>query len=527
MTRWPHQTAGLAAVKDAIGRKVPRTLVTSPTGGGKGKMIADLVAWAADEMVWRVAVYSNRRLLTTQTSDVLLDEAIEHGVRAAGHRDRRHLPVQVCSIQTEGARSVRREPERQKPLHDCRMVVVDEAHLYLGDEAREVIAKHVSAGAAVVGFTATPIGLGEHYDELIVAGTNSELRSCGALVTARHFGPEEPDAQLVGYVQVGDDPTERQCVGAMGRAGTERLFKLFGRVLDHWTRLNPRQRPTILFAPGVAESVWFAQEFVRAGYPAAHIDGANLWVDGELVPTSQEARDDLLGRFARGDIKVLSNRFVLREGVNVPQAECGLLCTIFGSLQSYLQACGRLLRACPESEKVDATLIDFGGNWHRHGSVNADREWDLDCTAGMVAGMRVERLRARKEPEPFPCPQCSRVMLGRTCPECKWVAENWTKVRPVVQIDGTLVLQEGDIYEPRRVAQTDNWLEDWKQCYWRTRKSKSRKSFREAFGLFAKEHWGYFPRPEWEYMPAYEMDQWRPVADVPMSRLMANGEAAG
>ena len=58
---------------------------------------------------------------------------------------------------------------------------------------------------------------------------------------------------------------------------------MFGRVLDHWRKLNPDGRPTILFAPGVAESIWFVDEFARNGIRAAHIDGEDTYLDGETV----------------------------------------------------------------------------------------------------------------------------------------------------------------------------------------------------------------------------------------------------
>ena len=42
-----------------------------------------------------------------------------------------------------------------------------------------------------------------------------------------------------------------------------------------------------------------------------------------------------------------------REGIDMKWATFGILACIFGSLQSYLQAVGRLLRGCPERHFVD------------------------------------------------------------------------------------------------------------------------------------------------------------------------------
>src|SRR5262249_8275086 len=142
--------------------------------------------------------------------------------------------------------------------------------------------------AVCVGFTATPIGLGDLYDTLIIAGTNSELRECGALVPCYHYGPDEPDMRHIRRVEVGKDLTENQNRRAMMVTG------IFGGVLESWRKLNPEEKPTILFAPGVRESVWFADQFRANGIRAAHIDGEDVYVDGKWVKSSREARADVL-----------------------------------------------------------------------------------------------------------------------------------------------------------------------------------------------------------------------------------------
>src|SRR5690606_37882455 len=112
-----------------------------------------------------------------------LDRAgIDHGVRAAGWSDvgKEHL-MQLCSIQTEASKVYRRG---EWLLHPAERVIIDEAHLFNNPTANHILDDHHADGAAYVGFTATPIDLANQYDLLIVAGTNSELRQCGALVVA-------------------------------------------------------------------------------------------------------------------------------------------------------------------------------------------------------------------------------------------------------------------------------------------------------------------------------------------------------
>src|SRR5690606_31673084 len=107
---------------------------------------------------------------------------------------------------------------------------------------------------------------------------------------------------------------------------------------------------------------------------------------------------------------------------------------------------------------------DHGGNWWRHGSLNADRVWDLTWSATMHAGVRAQDIRDGKEPEPIVCLKCAAVRAGgRACPRCGYVASR--KSRMVVQSDGTLREMTGDIYRPRRVEHRTDTERLWESMY--------------------------------------------------------------
>jgi superfamily II DNA or RNA helicase len=291
-------------------------------------------------------------------------------------------------------------------LHDADRVLVDEAHLQISDTVQQILTWHLSRGAAYIGLTATPIGLWHLYDHLITAGTTSEMRNCGALVPCFHYGPDEPDLRKL-KLRLGQDLTEQQQRKVMMNS------TIFGRVLEWFKKLNPEGRPTILFAPGVGESIWFAEQFFSAGISAAHIDGQEVWVNGKIERTSREARAEVLQNTRDGRIKVLCNRFVLREGIDAPWLSHGILATVFGSLQSYLQSGGRMLRAYPGLDRV--TLQDHGGNWWRHGSLNADRQWRIEYDAYAVSRVREDRMRLKTEKEPVRCPDCALILVCGRC----------------------------------------------------------------------------------------------------------------
>lgn len=525
MERWPHQVFGVSEALAGIARGERRLLVTTPTGGGKTRMMLDLAEhYLAEQRP--VSLYTNRRLLIEQTSRVLAEAGYAHGIRAARYDADLGELLQVSSIHTEHSRSVKR---KTWSLHGADLVLIDEAHLQTDQRTQQILAEHLAQGAAVVGFTATPLGLKELYDRLIVAGTVSELRACGALVYARHYGPDEPDPR--DCKTSGEDLTEKENVSAIMREG------IFGRVLEWFRRLNPDQKPTILFAPGVRESLWFAEQFQAAGIAAAHIDGEDVWIAGQLYRTSRERRQEVLHGSQQGDIKVISNRFCLREGVDAPWLCHGVFACVIGSVQSYLQAGGRLLRRYPGLESV--CIQDHGGNWHRHGSLNADRIWDLDSDARDVSYRREEALRKKacakcgraliwgplcgcghlNVAEPFRCPGCGLIVTAPRC-RCGWEAGGKKKSRPVVQSDGTLREMTGDVYRRRAMYQQPDGPARWERMYWRACSKKWQATFRQAFALFAQENNWRWPDRSWPLMPLHEQDEKRRVADVPMDRLV-------
>jgi superfamily II DNA or RNA helicase len=379
------------------------------------------------------------------------------------------------------------------------------------------VTAHLSDGAIIIGFSATPLDLESLYDHLVVAGTPTELRGCGALVLANHFGPDEPD--LDAFRKQGKKfPTEGEDFSEILASTVMRSPTLFGRVSVAFEQTNPEHRATLLFAPGVRESLWFAEQFFAKGITAAHMAAGEVWMNGEWLATAtpaeeQDSREKVLRASKYGSVVVICNRFLLREGIDASWLSHGILATVFGSVQSYLQSGGRLLRAAPG--KTICTIQDHGGNWHRHGSLNIDRHWDLRYTAGMVYQLRADRIRSKEEPEPWRCPVCMQIQTSRRC-KCGY-RPGPKPSRPVVTTDEKLIELTGDIFRPVRIDQTPIGVKHWKQTYWRCKRAKL--TFRQAIGLYARENGGAYPDPTWPLMPREEMDCYRLIADVAMDRL--------
>lgn len=499
---WPHQRYAVSAVTQAIADGKRRIVLTSPTGGGK----TDIIMMLADQFIGagkKCVIYTHRKLLIEQLFREFTKFGLDCTVRAPGY-DHDYFPLQICSMQTVNSRVTKRKTET---LHRCDLAIFDECHVVTGPTAQTVMKAHLADGATILGVTATPIDLEGLYDHLIVAGKTSELRACGALVLAKHFGPDEPDMKAFAKeLATGKDLSESKAEKAMMVDG------IFGRVIEWYTKLNPEHKPTILFAPSVGASLWFAQQFHAAGITAGHIDGEEVWINGLF--TGPIGRESLARGSQDGSIRVVCNRFVLREGVNWPWLAHGIFATVFGSLQSYLQSGGRLLRFYDQLPHV--TIQDHGGNWHRHGSLNENREWALDLTSNGIAMHRADAMRQNPAKQPCRCPQCGQILLKSACP-CGF--EVHTRTRPVVQSDGTLREMKGDVYKPRRVAKFQGAEAEWVRVYYRAKNSKNRMTFYQAEALFAGEHHWNWPARHWRMMPFNSADMGRRVADVPNERL--------
>ncbi len=83
MPLWPHQAAAISSLSTAI-RPKARICVTSPTGGGKSKIMSAIIEQAVERRQ-RVLLLTHRKLLLTQLSRGLEQAGIEHGIRAAEH----------------------------------------------------------------------------------------------------------------------------------------------------------------------------------------------------------------------------------------------------------------------------------------------------------------------------------------------------------------------------------------------------------------------------------------------------------
>ena len=127
-----------------------------------------------------------------------------------------------------------------------------------------------------------------------------ELVAAGFLVPCRVYAPVRPDLADV-HVKRGDY-VESELSERMNTA------KLVGDMVEHWFRLNPERRRTVVFAVDVKHSVHIRDEFRRADVLAEHIDGT----------TPVDERDRILAKLKTGEVEVVTNLSGTYRGLGLP-----------------------------------------------------------------------------------------------------------------------------------------------------------------------------------------------------------------
>lgn len=482
---WPWHQRGVEELREAIRSGLRSLVYTSPTGGGKTSVMSHLAQSAAAKDR-SVLLLTNRKIITKQMRETIDETGVDYGVIAAGQQMNMGPSVQLARIQTINSRVYERE---KFPLPPASLVLIDEGHSRLYDQVAEDYKKR---GAVVVMFSATPVGLKKGlYDRIIHAGTNTELVKAGALVPCEIFSVDEPDMQGV----------KRNKVGEFVHKGMVRRVMqtiVFGDVFSHWLRLNPLQKPTMLFAPGVPESRWFVEQFESRGVRAAHIDG----------DTPEFEREKIIEGSRNGEIKVVSSFGVLREGANLPWVVHGILVQVCGAFSTFLQLVGRLLRAHPGKEF--ARLQDHSGAYHRHPDPNQDHVWDLNDTDAKLSKERKKKLERGEEKEPVRCPECGAIRPpGPQCLNCGH--RHSMSVRAVRMTDGTLQKKTGSV--TKRKQRKSNSQMAWTNCLYRA--GRSGRTLKQAVGMYRQTTGTHppddvFPKPP----PPESLDWGRKVGDI-------------
>lgn len=535
---WPHQLYGVDEAINAFSNGTTSVCLTAPTGAGKTQMQIALARWGVKS--GKVLCLTNRILLTKQTREVFRDSGVPVGVISSSMKwaEREDCQVQIATIQTilAGRRA------DSSYWVDADLVLADEVHQLATGESADLLNEYRDRGAKVCGVTATPLGVSNVCDKLIVAGRTRDLQQDGILCQAIWYAPSELDTRKLVKGKVDLSVTESDARRTWGplRGKNEHIrTRIVGNILQHYEQLHPERTHTLAFAPGVKESLWGAQFCYGRGIRSLHVDGQDFWFDGQMYDRKQSEKvfEDAMQLWRDGEIPILWNRFVLREGIDEPQIKCIMLATPIGSYRSFLQMVGRGLRIHISKDKC--LVIDFGGAWWRHGSVNVNVDWEsvYDCAdPDTLSKNRIAEQREHGEPMGRVCANCGMVhKYGRlvVCKYCGHKLHLGKPSRPILQADGTLTQVSGEPIQQWKIRNTPECQKMWDGLYWNAvKKHGGDVTFNELYSRFAYKtavnagtkqrpaFWhSYYPPRDLPKMPKNKNSWHRRVGDVSRDEL--------
>ena len=409
MSLRPYQQAaleGLVGYFASGGKGHP--IVSMPTGAGKSHIIAAFAEYAQQ---WgsRLLVATHSKELVAQDyhklADLLGEPAVGIYSAGLGRRDTTQ-PVLCAGIQSAvtpmrgGHMRVRDELLAGRDL-----VLIDECHLMPFDgkgRYRTLFqrAQELNPRVRFVGLTATPYrGSGRYLHQ----GTGALFTDVCHEVDVESLVDDGYLSELVARsTKQGNIETKgiRSRQGDFVKGDLERAAMADDRVsqaLDEACELGADRRSWLVFACSVAHGQAVLAELQRRGIRSAIVTGT----------TAPDARDRAIRDYKAGLLRALVNVNVLTTGFDAPQTDLLVVLRPTKSVVLYVQMMGRGMRITPG--KSDCLVLDYGGNVHRHGPINAIR------ATTSPKGETVAGTAPVKE-----CPECMSLVHAalRACSQC-------------------------------------------------------------------------------------------------------------
>ncbi len=463
----PQQVTFEDAIRDAYRRGVRSVLATAPTGFGKSVVIADM-GFKAAERGRDILIVTNRRQIVRQLQEHCYNAGIRTGIIMADEERDEDAPVQVASIQTL----------KRRGFSEVKMpgfIIIDEAHQE-NDAYRKLIRERFPE-VRILGMTATPVGPGGarigHFDEIVEPIRNSEVIETGDLLKVHpYLAPSEPDLGGMDLKRTSQDDLGQ-------RVDT---CTVYADVFAEWEPYRHMQTMAIL--PSRAVCNGFLRQCLAKGISTKVVDGT----------TCQSERDDTFFEFKATDCQMLLGVDVIREGLDLPIAQCLIDLQPTHQFRVYWQKIGRIKRPHPSQES--AVVIDLAGNLWRH-MVHPDQDppWG-EITNDMTIEEVIERKSGTRCPNcgskdiysikghGYKCEACKHEWQTKTpwvCPSCKQGLGPWQKViggvcpncgtkvgvKPVRRLrmeDGSIRTVPADEIKRRKKSKANKDQAIWDKC---------------------------------------------------------------
>lgn len=346
------------------------TLQVLPTGGGKTIIISAVIHKILEQQPKaKFLVLQHRQEIFDQNiqklkmycgDDFLSSRKITIGKMNAKTKE---FGFQVCyAMQQTLALFVNKFKSELLSYHlDYDYIIVDEAH-HLSAASYKDILPIIGIKAKLYGITATPYRgdgktLGEFFNNISAKMWVTDLINRGQLVT--------PEFYTVSLNRQSTDDFKVIKTKCKTQGELEKLYDLslqddsndedekysvaLSKVYEVWVE-KAYLKKTVVFAASVQMSQSLVKYFNTKlnSNQCEHID----------AKTPKIIREEVLERFAKSDVVIVSNQNILTEGWDCPIVECVILLTESSHKTTYLQKVGRGLRTAEGKDKC--IVLDFG-----------------------------------------------------------------------------------------------------------------------------------------------------------------------
>lgn len=351
-------------------------LIVSPPGSGKSVVISE-IAKLTVKKGGHVLFFVHRQELVKQIKDSFKQQGVD---------------LNHCTILTVG-----KVANRLNILAKPDLIIVDESQHSRAKTYQKIF--NYYSDVPRLGFTGSPWrlsgkGFKDIYSAMVEGPTTKWLIEHHKLAPFTVYGYQLGDKNLLKKSSTGDYTSKSM------DDFTKSI--IHGDIVKSWLKFA-KDRKTIIYCHSTSFSKIVAQEFRNAGINAVHVD----------AKTPSQKRENIMGSFKQGKIKVLCNVDLVSEGFNVPDCSCVVLLRPTESLVVYLQQSMRAMRYQPHKQAI---IIDQVGNFERFGLPDTDYKWSLDDRSKHPH----REGQSADGPAIKTCPDCFGVIRAElvTCPLC-------------------------------------------------------------------------------------------------------------
>lgn len=333
-----------------------RSVACAPTGSGKTKMLIEVA---------RRSIDNGRAVVIISESTKIFDQIINEAGGVEIANGKKHVNIKGGELYIAMAQTLTRRPliiEQLASLEFPPLIIVDEAHI--GTPSNIIRRLIEASNPYLLGFTATPDArvakhLPELYNSCVVCCQVDELIQQGFLCSYQHLARTNADTDIL-EMRNGDFTEESQQAAFSTSAVYDGIFE---------DLRSAKFTKAMIFVASIKHCQEMNLRLLEQGF-------SSVEYHSKLENSSYE-----LAKFTElGLANICVSVASLTKGFDCPTVDLVILNRATTSLPLYLQMIGRGSRPVLDNMgnliKNHFRVLDYGGNWERHGLYFEDRDWE-------------------------------------------------------------------------------------------------------------------------------------------------------